>query len=403
MLRTLFAVFAIIVLNTGVGAQTAPGFPKAASPKYSAEPTAQAQKRWGKQIPSPGGAKSTQITSQTRAQPALSAAEQPTPAEQEKSPAVKDDANQFAAMIANYEVIQCRSTAYPEIRVDVKAEYEAVFVDNGRLTPLLNFLWKKAQVICDDEVRLHGVPPARKLGTFISVLVRLLKPNVVPPNFQFDNEVAGFGSTDGIKWDGENRIGQKILRQRQLEQLAQERARQEQQGQAQRVALRQKIISDYGIETWANRRDLVANPFSFRGRIIGLSVSFGQMLSEKEAVFSGGGEFVVTRVPPTMFRGNESVILAAKVVGNKSVRTPTGGEITVPYLEFVGAWPLAEKRAQIIRHLEGALALAAEIQDGPVGFLIERALDEALPPVRPGGTTGETVGVGGRSFLDRNR
>jgi hypothetical protein len=167
-------------------------------------------------------------------------------------------------------------------------------------------------------------------------------------------------------------------------------ARQEQQAQGQRVALRQKTISDYGIETWPNRRDLVANPFSFRGRIIGLSVSFGQMLSEKEAVFSGGGEFVVTRVPPTMFRGNESVILAAKVIGNKSMKTPTGGEITVPCLEFVGAWPLAEKRAQIIRHLGDALALAAEIKD-------------ALPPIRAGGTTGGTVGVGGRSFLERSQ
>jgi hypothetical protein len=302
-------------------------------------------------------------------------------------------------MIANYEVAQCRSTAYPEIRVDVKAEYEAVFLDSRRLTPLLNYLWKGARVICDEEVRLHGVPPERKLGTFISVLVRLLKPNMAPPDFRSDNEVASFASIDGVRWDGENLIGQRILRQRQLERLAQERTPKEQQGQG--VALRQKTISDYGIETWPNRRDLVANPFSFRGRIIGLSVSFEQMLSDKEAVFSGGGEFVVTRVPPTMFRGSESVILAARVLGNKSMKTPTGGEITVPCLEFVGAWPLAEKRAQIIRHLGDALALAAEIKD--VGFLIEQALDEALPPIRAGGTTGGTVGVGGRSFLERSQ
>jgi len=34
----------------------------------------------------------------------------------------------------------------------------------------------------------------------------------------------------------------------------------------------------------------------------------------------------------------------------------------------------AEKRGQLIRHLEDALALADEVEDG---FLIERALDEA--------------------------
>jgi hypothetical protein len=36
----------------------------------------------------------------------------------------------------------------------------------------------------------------------------------------------------------------------------------------------------------------------------------------------------------------------------------------------------AEKRGLIIRHLEDALALADEIQDGHTGYLIERALDE---------------------------
>ena len=33
----------------------------------------------------------------------------------------------------------------------------------------------------------------------------------------------------------------------------------------------------------------------------------------------------------------------------------------------------AEKRGQLIRHLEDALALADEIEDGQTGFLIKRA------------------------------
>ena len=37
----------------------------------------------------------------------------------------------------------------------------------------------------------------------------------------------------------------------------------------------------------------------------------------------------------------------------------------------------ADKRGQLIRHLEDALALADEIEVGEIGFLIERALDEA--------------------------
>jgi hypothetical protein len=38
---------------------------------------------------------------------------------------------------------------------------------------------------------------------------------------------------------------------------------------------------------------------------------------------------------------------------------------------------LTEKRGEIIRHLEDALALADEIADGETGYLIERALDAA--------------------------
>jgi hypothetical protein len=38
---------------------------------------------------------------------------------------------------------------------------------------------------------------------------------------------------------------------------------------------------------------------------------------------------------------------------------------------------VAEKRGQLIKHLEDALAVADEIEDGETGYLIERALDEA--------------------------
>jgi hypothetical protein len=48
---------------------------------------------------------------------------------------------------------------------------------------------------------------------------------------------------------------------------------------------------------------------------------------------------------------------------------------------------VAEKRGQIIRFLEEALALAAEIEDGHSGYMIERALDEAparqFKPLQP--------------------
>jgi DNA-binding ferritin-like protein len=37
----------------------------------------------------------------------------------------------------------------------------------------------------------------------------------------------------------------------------------------------------------------------------------------------------------------------------------------------------AQRRGEVIKHLEHALALADELQDATTGYLIERALDEA--------------------------
>ena len=57
------------------------------------------------------------------------------------------------------------------------------------------------------------------------------------------------------------------------------------------------------------------------------------------------------------------------------MRSPEAEEWTVPTTRK--SRPMtdhAEKRGQLIRHLEDALALADEVEDG---FLIERALDEA--------------------------
>jgi hypothetical protein len=268
-------------------------------------------------------------------------------------------------MLAHYEVRQCRATPYPELVADVKGEYEGVFLDKEWLTVLLNYLWKKARAACDESARAQGASYESRSGGFI--LVRL----------QLNKEAVVFGSVDGSRWEGENEIGQR-MRQRQFAQVAQEQTGQG--GQDQGIASRQKLAS-YGIDTLASRQQLVANPFTFRGRTVGLATSFGQMLSDKEAAFGSNGELVVTRVPSTLFRGNESVILAVKVIGTRSIKPPTGGEIFVPYVEFVGAWPVAPERAQLIRYLADALALSTETRDGQVGALIERALLEALPAV----------------------
>jgi hypothetical protein len=45
---------------------------------------------------------------------------------------------------------------------------------------------------------------------------------------------------------------------------------------------------------------------------------------------------------------------------------------------------IAALRMKMIEHLEAALALADETQDGMAGYMIERALDEMRATVLPG-------------------
>lgn len=45
---------------------------------------------------------------------------------------------------------------------------------------------------------------------------------------------------------------------------------------------------------------------------------------------------------------------------------------------------ITAKRLKMIEHLEAALALADETQDGVAGYQIERALDEMRATVLPG-------------------
>jgi hypothetical protein len=62
---------------------------------------------------------------------------------------------------------------------------------------------------------------------------------------------------------------------------------------------------------------------------------------------------------------------------NKSRLSPPLVRSKLSTWKFVIMIDPAQKRGELIRHLEDALALADEIQDGQTGFLIERALDEA--------------------------
>ncbi len=132
----------------------------------------------------------------------------------------------------------------------------------------------------------------------------------------------------------------------EVKRKAQEEANRQAQIQAQRIAqdkqaLQTKVRNDLGYQSFVRTPDLIANPFVYKGVVVAVQTIFARMLAENEAVFSWNNqEILATGVPTTAFRGNETVILGIKVLGTKAVKTP-GGEVTLPYGEYVGAYKCA--------------------------------------------------------------
>ncbi len=122
-------------------------------------------------------------------------------------------------------------------------------------------------------------------------------------------------------------------------------ALQQQQIAQQKQALRAKVWSDLGIQQWVEIRELAANPYRYQGKVVGIRATFSGMLSEHEAMFVFGGDwigggiaFTATSVPSTLFQGNEALILGIKVAGIKAIKTTTGGEANLPTGEYVGSY-----------------------------------------------------------------
>jgi uncharacterized protein YecT (DUF1311 family) len=101
---------------------------------------------------------------------------------------------------------------------------------------------------------------------------------------------------------------------------------------------RKQLKAALGIETWVDPEQLAKNPYFFKGSLVGMVIRFDHMLSSTEAVFSrAGSEVFVSGIPSTSFKSDELMVLAARVIGNKGVISPSGSESLLPSLNYVGA------------------------------------------------------------------
>lgn len=103
---------------------------------------------------------------------------------------------------------------------------------------------------------------------------------------------------------------------------------------ALRVANVQSFVARFGIKSFEKSSAIIANPFLFKGTVVGIRGTFVRMLSENEALFSGeccGNNLIVSSVPATRFRGNEQVVLALKVRGTRVYE-----QTTIPDVQYLG-------------------------------------------------------------------
>lgn len=148
---------------------------------------------------------------------------------------------------------------------------------------------------------------------------------------------------NAVKWaaDDQRREAAAVERKRREE----ERKRKEEEQRralADKAKASRQVFVDFTsrakIELWPNVGDLRANPYIFRGKIVGVRASFDTMVAENEALFTAGGPIHIAGVPTTRFQhAGMQVLLAARVAGIKQIEM-MGTKLPAPHLEYVDTY-----------------------------------------------------------------
>lgn len=108
-----------------------------------------------------------------------------------------------------------------------------------------------------------------------------------------------------------------------------------------------------GVDAYVRVKDLYANPFIYGDRVIAVPASFIQMISKNEAIFGDTTEpFLpafahVSDMEASRFSSAKNSLLAVRVLGNKQIKAPAGGEVTAPNLQFIDSYSGDVSRADL--------------------------------------------------------
>lgn len=138
-------------------------------------------------------------------------------------------------------------------------------------------------------------------------------------------------------WGTQNQKYQALLKKRnddRNQQAQNSRRAAEMQAENAKQERYNAFIKKNSVSQFINTSGLEANPFIYEGKTIAAKMEFSEMLTADRGLFNG---VVVSGLPSNLFSvKNTRVVLAGKVLGKISVKTPFGGEMSVPHLRFVG-------------------------------------------------------------------
>lgn len=140
----------------------------------------------------------------------------------------------------------------------------------------------------------------------------------------------------------QRRFAEEAEEKRRLQAIQQANAQAASRTAAKNVAdHRAAFMRQYSVISFPNVGEVSANPFRFSGQVVGLVQTFSKMIASDKALMS---DIVLEGVPSTLFKGDETVLLAVKITGTTAVKTPLGGEVTAPKGTFVGVSRCADRQ-----------------------------------------------------------
>jgi hypothetical protein len=202
------------------------------------------------------------------------------------------------------------------------------------------FAWDKcpAKEALSDKTRLSNVAVTMLQNEKKIAWARSYPKNLLSPSGDREWRESSYDLFNSSVANAQRLVATAQAEKQKQQMLGQEQARKdaEARSQAEVVKRRLAFIEKHSVNTWLSAGDLAVNPFQFEGKIVAVRTKLSQMVTPTRGIFSG--DFVVSEIPTNKIVDQKELIIAGKVRGNISVKTPFGGEVLLPHLDYNGVY-----------------------------------------------------------------